>query len=115
MLSWQMSKSHDVLIEREAVERKPLIEVIPADFVPSLDQRLNQVLLRVGVGQAPRTYYGSYVIVRKGHDDLRRPIAVIWKSVVEGGVRIFWLPILWLKSLRLKATDRSEERRVGKE
>src|SRR5262245_7226845 len=37
MLSWQMSTPHNVFVQRETVERKHLIEIIPADFVPPLD------------------------------------------------------------------------------
>src|SRR5262245_46663936 len=46
MLSWKMSKSDYVFVQRETVEREHLIEIVPADFVPPLDQRLNQIFLR---------------------------------------------------------------------
>src|SRR5215475_8843948 len=37
MLTWQMSKFHDVFVQRETVKCKHLIEVIPSDFAPPFD------------------------------------------------------------------------------
>src|SRR5438093_3557680 len=96
------------------IQGKHLGKKGPADFVPSLDKAIHQVFFSDRIADLPGLDNGANLLIRESHHLFGRPEFIVRKTIDEGRIGKFGIPLFRIKNFGFESPNRAIVRIPGK-